>query len=67
MCNIPKNEFVTIKSPLTKIANKLDEFTKHCNPLITKLHSTEPYYKYPNNFYIYRLSFCRIIKNLKIK
>ena len=28
------------KNPLTKISNRIDEFTKHYNPLITKLHST---------------------------
>ena len=55
------------KNPPTQIANRLDEFTKRCNPLITQLHSTELYCKYPNNFYIYRLSFCQIIKKLENK
>ena len=55
------------KNPLTQITNRLDEFTKHCNPLITKLHSTKLYFKYLNNFYIYRLSFCQIIKKLENK
>ena len=42
------------KNLLIQIKNRLDEFTKHCNSLITQLHMTELYCKYPNNFYIYR-------------